>query len=58
MKKNSGSKICPLEVDPITGNYFITIPEWIINEMSWYEDTQIEINLDGRELILAEKGDH
>lgn len=58
MKKNSGDKIFPIEVDPINGHYFITIPEWIINELSWYEDTQIQFNLDGKELILSENTDY
>jgi hypothetical protein len=54
MKKNSGDEILPLEVDPISGQYYITIPEWMVNELSWYEDTQIKINLDGKDVILTE----
>lgn len=54
MKKNSGGKIKSVEVDPITGEYYITIPEWIINELSWYEDTKIEFNVEGKEVILSE----
>lgn len=54
MKKKSGDEILPLEVDPISGQYYITIPEWVVNELSWYEDTQIKINLDGQDVILTE----
>jgi hypothetical protein len=57
MKKNSGDEILPLEVDPISGNYYVVIPEWIVNELSWYEDTQIKISLDGHEIILTEHPD-
>ena len=47
----------PLEVDPINGDYYVRIPEWIINDLSWYEDTQIELTIDGKEIILSEKED-
>jgi hypothetical protein len=55
MKKNSGEIFEPLQVDPITGKYFVIIPEQIINELSWYEDTEIKFTLDGEEVILSEK---
>ena len=55
MKKNSEENTNPIQVDPITGNYYVIIPEWIINELSWYEDTEINFDLDGTELILTEK---
>lgn len=54
MKKNRGDEIKPIQVDPITGEYYVIIPEWIANELSWYEDTEISFNLDGDELILTE----
>jgi hypothetical protein len=57
MKKNSGDIFEPIEVDPISGDYFIKIPEQIINELSWYEDTEIYFKLDGNEVILSEKED-
>jgi hypothetical protein len=57
MKKNSGDIFEPIEVDPISGDYFIKIPEQIINELSWYEDTEIYFTLDGNEVILSEKED-
>jgi hypothetical protein len=55
MKKNSGEIFQPLQVDPITGDYFIIIPESIVNDLSWYEDTEIQITVDGSEVILNEK---
>jgi antitoxin component of MazEF toxin-antitoxin module len=55
MQKKSGENIQSLQVDSISGNYFLTIPEWMINELSWYEDTEINLTLDGNELILSEK---
>jgi hypothetical protein len=55
MKKNSGEEIRVIEVDPISGEYYITIPQWIANDLSWYEDTEIKFTLDGNEIILSEK---
>lgn len=57
MKKNSEENFQPVQVNPITGEYFITIPEWMMNELSWYEDTEISLNLDGNDLILSERDD-
>lgn len=54
MKKNSGDIFASIETDPITGKYFITIPEQIINELEWYEDTEVRLNIDGNDLILTE----
>lgn len=55
MQKKSGENIQSLQVDSISGDYCIKIPEWIINELSWYEDTEISIMLEGSEIILSEK---
>ena len=57
MKKNSGKNFEVVQVDPITGNYYVIIPEWAANELSWYEDTEIKMNIDGNELILEENKD-
>jgi hypothetical protein len=57
MKKNSGENFNIVEVDAITGEYYIRIPEWMMTELSWYEDTEIVIALEGNEIILTEKKD-
>ena len=57
MKKNSGEIFESVQIDPITGEYFIIIPEQLMNELSWYEDTKLRLNLDGNELILSEVDD-
>lgn len=54
MKKNSEEIFESVQVDPITGQYFLVIPEQIINELSWYEDTEIKFSLDGEDVILSE----
>ena len=40
MKKYQDST-SPIIVDPITSEYKITVPEWIVNEFDWYEDTEL-----------------
>jgi hypothetical protein len=57
MKKNSGDNIRNLEVDPITGHYYVVIPEWVANDLSWYEDTEIEFQIESGEVILREYKD-
>ena len=54
MQKNSGGSIRSIQVDPITGEYYLIIPEWIANELSWYEDTEIKFNMEGNEVLLSE----
>jgi hypothetical protein len=55
MKKNSGDIFESVQVDPITGEYYIVLPEQIINELLWYEDTEIKITLEGNEVILSDR---
>ena len=43
------------KLDPVTGEYFLVVPEWVINELSWYEDTEIEFGVEGNEVLLREK---
>ena len=57
MNKKFGDNFTNIQVDPITGEYYINLPEWIMNELSWYEDTEIELNIESNELILREKED-
>ena len=55
MKQNSGDIFETIEVDPISGDYYIKIPEQIMNELSWYEDTEIFIKVEGDEVVLSER---
>ena len=55
MKKNSEKNFQSLQVDPISGEYYIIIPEWAVNELSWYEDTEICFTVEGEEIVLSER---
>ncbi len=41
-----------LRVDSVTDEYTLSIPEQIVNEMNWYEDTDIFISLQGDGVFL------
>ena len=57
MKKNSGEIFESVQVDPISGDYYVIIPESVANELSWYEDTEISFKIEGNDVILAERTD-
>ena len=55
MQKNSEKIFSTIEVDPVTGDYYVIIPEVIINEMQWYEETKLRWLVDGDEIVLTEE---
>ena len=55
MRKNYGEIFRPLQVDPITGEYYLVIPEQLVNDLTWYEDTEIKLELSGTEIVLSER---
>ena len=58
MQKNPGENFTTVEVDPITGEYYVTIPEWILNDFGWYEGTEVNMEVEGDCIIITElKGD-
>ena len=54
MQKNSPENFSPIEVDQVTGEYYAKIPEWVVNDMNWYEDTNIHFKVDCKEVIITE----
>lgn len=52
--KKSGENFTTVEVDPITGEYYVTIPEWILNEYGWYEGTMVNIEVEGNCIVITE----
>jgi len=57
MQKNPDKNFVTVGVDPATDEYYVTIPEWIINDLGWYEGTEVEWVIDGDELLLKEVQD-
>ena len=54
MEKIPDKNFTTVEVDPASDEYYVTIPEWIINEMGWYEGTDVERSVENGELLLKE----
>ncbi len=54
MKKNSEHNFTTVQVDPISGEYYMVIPEWIVNDQGWYEDTELDFHVDGDEIFITE----
>ena len=54
MKKNPDEILPSIETNMVTGEYYTIIPEWIMNEMNWYEGTKIKFNIDTEEVIITE----
>lgn len=46
--------VVELSEDVASGEMVIPVPEEILNEMSWYEGTELEWIVEGDELILRE----
>ena len=45
----------PIRVDPVTDEYIIAVPESYVNELSWYEDTEVTITLSDDGLYIEEE---
>jgi len=57
MQKNPGKYFSTVEVDPVTGEYVVQVPEWIISEFGWYEGTQLNLEVDGDSILITELKD-
>jgi len=55
MQKNSGEIFTSIEVDTVTGEYYTVIPEAVVNEMGWFEETPLKWAMDGKEVIVTEQ---
>jgi hypothetical protein len=54
MQKNPEENFTTVEVDPITGEYYINIPEWVLSEFGWYEGTEVNMEVDGDSILIRE----
>mgnify|MGYP007078965469 CR=1 FL=1 len=54
MKKSDKFKT-PIRVDNVTNEYIIAVPESYVNELNWYEDTEVNISLTDDGLYIEEE---
>ena len=57
MQKNSAENFSTIEVDPVTGEYFVVIPEWVISEFGWYEGTEVNMEVESGCIVITELKD-
>ena len=57
MKKNSGKIFESIQVDSVTNHYYVELPEWVVNDFGWYEGSEIQLTLDGNEIIITDRED-
>ena len=57
MEKNPEKNFTTVEVDPVSGEYYVTIPEWVMSEYSWYEGTEVNMEVDGDCIVITEVRD-
>ena len=53
MKKYQDSKV-PITIDPVTNEYKIIVPELVVNEFDWYEDTELVWHVDETGIHIQE----
>ena len=54
MQKNPGENLTTVEVDPVTGEYVVKVPEWIISEFGWFEGTEVNMEVDKDSIVITE----
>ena len=54
MRNNPDELKTTIEIDPVSGEYYTIIPEWIMNDQEWYEGTELQFNIDADDIILSE----
>jgi len=54
MQKNPAENFTTVEVDPVTGEHYVIIPEWICDEKGWFEGTEVNIEVDALGIIVTD----
>jgi len=54
MKKNPSQNLRVIEIDPITGEHYINIPQWMLDEKDWYEGTEVNLQFETDYIIISD----
>ena len=54
MQKNPEENFTTVEIDQVTGEYYVTIPQWICDEKGWYEGTEVNIEVESNCIIISD----
>ena len=52
MEKNRAENFSTVEIDPVTHEYMILLPEYLVNDMGWYDGTCLSASPDGNDLVI------
>ena len=54
MQKNPQENLTVVEIDPVSGEHYIIIPEWICDEKGWYEGVEVNIEDENDCIIIRD----
>ena len=54
MQKNPQENLTTIEIDPVSGEHYIIIPEWICDEKGWYEGVEVNIEDENDCIIIRD----
>ena len=55
MQKNRAENFTTVEVDPVNGEHYVIIPEWICDEKQWFEGTEVNIEVEMDGIVITEQ---
>ena len=55
MQKNRAENFTTVEVDPVNGEHYVIIPEWICDEKQWFEGTEVNIEVEVDGIVITEQ---
>ena len=54
MQKNPQKNFTTIEIDQVTGEHYVIIPEWILDEKGLYEGTEVNIEVDNNCILITD----
>ena len=54
MQKNRRENLTTVDIDPVSGEYLINIPQWICDEKGWYEGVEVNIEVENDCIIIRD----
>jgi len=54
MQKNPAENFSTIEIDPLSGEHYVIVPEWILDEKGWYEGTEVNIEVENDCIIIKD----
>ena len=55
MEKNRAENFTTVEIDAVSGEHYVIIPEWICDEKEWFEGTEVNIEVEHDGIVITEQ---